>query len=126
MGGEVVEDDDVAPVQGWGKLGLDIGIEESPVHWPIDNPGRSEPEAAQARNECPGPPSAEGGGRLQPCSPEAAAAKTAHLRVGGGFVNKNKPVGLKLHPWKARDPSPARLFHIRAFLLRRHQRFFYK
>jgi hypothetical protein len=53
VGGEVVEDDDFALVPGGGKLGLDIGLEDDPVHRPIDDERRGEFMAAQPGN---GPP----------------------------------------------------------------------
>ena len=126
VSGEVVEDDHIAFLEGWGQLGFNIGVEERPVHRSIDDPGSRQPEAAQARNERLGSPCSKGRRSFQPCPAGTAAPKPAHPRVCGCFVKENKPVGLKLHAGKAGHPGLARLFHIGAFLLGCHQCFFYR
>ena len=61
VGGEVVQNDDITLVQGRGQLGFDIEVEEFPVDWPADDPGRIQAIMAQAGNEGLGLPVAEGG-----------------------------------------------------------------
>lgn len=51
MAGEVVEDNDVAWLEDRHELGFDIGLEDYPVHWGIDDPGGDEAVAFEARHE---------------------------------------------------------------------------
>lgn len=51
MAGEVVEDDDVAWLEGGRELGFDIGLEDHAVHWGINNPEGDEAFALKARHE---------------------------------------------------------------------------
>jgi PKHD-type hydroxylase len=37
VGGQIVQDHDIARLEGWAKLGLDIGLEDAPVHRCIDD-----------------------------------------------------------------------------------------
>lgn len=39
MGGEIVEDDDIAWRQRRGELGFHPGVEDAPVHLPVDDEG---------------------------------------------------------------------------------------
>src|SRR4030081_2607333 len=44
MSGEIIEDDNVAALQGWSKLGFDIGVEHGPVDWSVNDPRSCEPQ----------------------------------------------------------------------------------
>jgi len=57
--GEVVQDDNVALVQGRGQLRFNIKVEEFPIYRPADHPRRVQPVMAQGRDEGlpSGPPS---------------------------------------------------------------------
>lgn len=66
MAGEVVEDDDVAWLEGGRKLGFDIGLEDHAVHWSINDPGGDEAVALEARHEGLRAPMAEGSLAVQP------------------------------------------------------------
>lgn len=46
MVGEVVEDDDVAWLEG-GRAGFRRGLEDHPVHWDINDPGRDKAVALE-------------------------------------------------------------------------------
>ncbi len=59
VGWQIVHDDDIAFVEGWGELFLDISLEDAPVHWGIDDKGRGELIAAQAGDEGLGHPMPE-------------------------------------------------------------------
>ena len=70
-------------------------------------------------------PSAKRGQSPEPFPTQGAAAQPGHLRVCGGFINKDKAMRRHAHEGQApRNPESPRLFHISAFLLRRQQRFF--
>lgn len=66
MAGEVVEDDDVAWLEGGCELGFDIGLEDHPVHWGINDPGGDGAVALEARHEGLRAPMAEGSLAVQP------------------------------------------------------------
>ena len=51
MGGQVVQDDDVARLKGWNQLGLDVSLEDAPIHRRVDDEWRGERPAAQAGYE---------------------------------------------------------------------------
>lgn len=51
MAGEVVEDDDVAWLEGGRELGFDADLEDHPVHRGINDPGGDEAVALEARHE---------------------------------------------------------------------------
>jgi hypothetical protein len=42
VGRQIVQDDDIAFVEGWCELLLDIGLEDAPVHRGIDGEGGGE------------------------------------------------------------------------------------
>lgn len=46
--GEIIQDDDITGPEGGRELGVDIGLEDDPVHWGIDNPGSDEAIALEA------------------------------------------------------------------------------
>ena len=62
---EIVEDDDIAALQRWRQLGLDIDIEGCTIHRAWDDPWRRQPIMAQACDECLGSPFAERGTGLE-------------------------------------------------------------
>ena len=51
VGRQIVHDDDIAPVKCRHELGLDIGLEDAPVHRGVDDEGRGKLAAAQAGDE---------------------------------------------------------------------------
>ncbi len=108
VGGEIVHDDDVAFVEGWSQFFLDISLEDVPVHRGIDDKGRGEPVAAQARDESLRHPMSEWRLRSQSLPFETAAAQTCQLGGGPGLVDKNQAMRFKPHSWLALiDPGLA-------------------
>ncbi len=63
MAGEVVEDDDIAGIEGWGELGLDVALESEPVDRTVKQPGGCQSIASEACNEGLRAPVPEGRGR---------------------------------------------------------------
>jgi hypothetical protein len=125
VGWQIVHDDDIAFVEGWGELFLDVSFEDAPVHWGVDDEGCREPVAAQAGDECLGHPMPEGRLCVQPLAPWAAAAQAGHFGGGSGLVQKDQPMRLKPHSRLALgDPLLARRFDIWTILLGCQQRFF--
>ena len=123
---EIIEKDHIAPIEGRRKLGLDINVEGGAGYGAIEHPGRRQAAKPQARNERLRSPSAERRQGPKPFPAKGAAVEPCHLRVGRGFINKDKAMRRHPHEGQAlRNPERPRLFHISAFLLRRQQRFFY-
>ena len=125
MGGEVVEDDDIALFERRGELRLDIGLEDASVYRPIDDKRRRQTVASQPGDEGLGLPVPERCLGLETLALETAAAQAGHLRVGAVFVDKDQPVPLEPHlRLTPGDPFIACLPDIRPILFAGQQRFF--
>jgi len=113
VGGQVVEDDDVAFFEGRDELGAHIGVEDRPIHRRVDDPRRSQGAAAQSGDESLGLPMAKGGLGAKALAPVAAPPRTGHLRVGSRFVDEHQPMGLGPHLGLSFSlPRLARLAHV--------------
>ena len=84
MGRQIVHDDDVAFVEGRGKLFFDIGLEDAPVHRGIDGEAGGELAAAQAGGESLGHPMPERRLAAEPLALPATAAQTGQLGCRSG------------------------------------------
>lgn len=125
VGRQIIHDDDIAFVESWCELFLDIGLEDRPVHRGIDDEGGGELAAAQAGDEGLGHPMPERRLAAETLAPQAAAAQTDHLGCRSGLVEKDEAVRLKPHARLAfGDPFLARRFDIGAILLACQQGFF--
>ena len=125
VGGEVVEDHDVALVQGRRKLGFDIEVEEFTVHRPADHPGRVEPVMAQGGDEGLGLPVTEGSVIHEPCPAWRPSGRLGHVRLEGCFVDETYACQHVAHEGLAVcDPDAAGQRHIRPLLLDGAQVFF--
>src|SRR5580693_10401477 len=93
MGGQIVQDDDVALFEGRGELGADIGLEDRAVHWRVDDPWRGQGAAAQSGDESLGLPMAKGSFGAKASAFRAAPARTRHLRVGSRLVEETSLCG---------------------------------
>lgn len=74
MGRQIIHDHDIVFFEGRRELFFDIGLEDAPVHWRVDDEGRGELVAAQAGDEGLGHPMPEWRLRTEPLAPQAAAA----------------------------------------------------
>mgnify|MGYP003584583739 CR=1 FL=1 len=125
VAGEIVEDDDIARLEGRGELGFDIGFEGCAVHGAVDDPWRGQSITAQRRDEGLGFPVAKGRSRLEALVTAGPSSQPCHLRRGCRFVDEDQPMrrlaqaGLPINA-----PVPARLGNIIASALRGQQRFF--
>jgi hypothetical protein len=118
MGGQVVEDDDVAGLESRGQLGFDVSLEDAPIHRRVDDEWRGERVATQAGDEGLRLPMAERGLGETPLAFPATAAQARHLGGGSGLVEEDQSVRLKPHVRLA-NPGPfvARLFDVGAIVL---------
>ena len=125
MGGQVVQDDDVARLEGRSQLGFDVSLEDAPIHRRVDDEGRGERAAAQAGDEGLRLPMSERGLGKKPLAFQATAAQAGHLGGGSGLVQEDEPVRLKPHLRLANaGPFLARLLDVGAILLAGPQSFF--
>src|SRR5580698_6197506 len=125
MDGQVVEDDDIAWLEGGGQLGFDVGLEDAPIHRRVDDERRGERAAAQAGDEGLRLPMSEWGLGEKLSAFLATAARARHLGGGSSLVQKHQPVRLKPHLRLTNaGPFPARLLDVGAILLARPQSFF--
>ena len=125
MGGEIVEDNDVALLEGRGQLGLDISFEDFAVHWRIDDKGRREAFRCQGGYEGLRLPVTEGCLGMQPLALQATSAKPRHLGCRPGLVNKHQPAKGLPHPRLAMlNPFAARLANVWPVLFAGPQCFF--
>ena len=125
VGGQIVHDDDVAAPQRRGELGLDVGLEDAPVHRRVDDEGGGERPATQAGDEGLGFPMAEGGFGAQPPSFQAAPARAGHFGVRPRLVDEHQALRLKPHSRLALvDPGLARLADVGMIAFARLESFF--
>ena len=125
VGCEVVEDHDVALVQGRGQLGFDIEVEELPVHCPADDPRCVQPVVAQGGDESLSFPMAKRGVIHEPRPALGPSGRLGHLRLERRFVDERKPRQHVTHEGLAKvDPDIARQCDIKLLLLDGAQVFF--
>jgi len=65
VAGEIVEDNDVAGLEGRGELGFDIGLKGCSVHGAVDDPWRSQSVTSQGSDKGLCFPVTKGRSRLQ-------------------------------------------------------------
>jgi hypothetical protein len=125
MGGQIVQDDEVAGLEGRGQLGFDVSLEDAPIHRRIDDEWRGERATAQAGDEGLRLPMAERDLGKKPLAFGATAAQAGHLGGGSGLVEEDQPMRLKPHLRLANaDPFLARLFDVGPIVLAGSQSFF--
>ena len=113
MGGQIIQDDDVALLQRGDELGAHVGLEDRPVDRRVDDPRRSQGAAAQSGDESLGLPMAKGGLGAKALALVAASARASHLGGGPRFVDEDQPVRLGPHPGLSFSlPRLARLTHV--------------
>src|SRR5262245_39119815 len=95
MAAEVVDDDDVARLEGRQQALLDIGKEGLSVDRPVDDAGSVDTVAAKRGQECEGAPSALGylGQQLLPARRPAAPPR--HIGLGPRLVDEDQPAWIE-------------------------------
>ena len=126
MGGEIIEDNDIASAQRWGELCLDIGLKGDLGHGGVEDPWCGEAAAAQSRDKGLRAPMTERRMHDKALAFGRAASKPGHLGCGRRFINKNQPMWGEPHErLSPDDPVMTRAAHISALLFPCPQRFFY-
>ena len=125
VGGEVVQYHHVALLQGRGQLGLDIEVEEFPVHCPTDHPGRVQPIMAQGGDEGLGLPVAKGRVIDQTRPAGCPSGRLDHVGLERCLVDKCQPCQHVAHEGLTlANPDLAGQCDVRPLLLDRPQVFF--
>ena len=122
---EVVENDHVAGLESGCELGLDIGLEDDPVHRRVNDPGCDEALAFEARHKGLRAPMAKRRLAVQPFALRRTPAQPGHLGVGSGLIDEDQPPALLAHDGLAAVfPLGPRLGQFRPVLLGCPQSFF--
>ena len=122
MPAEIVEDHDVAGLEGWDEELLELGAKAFAVDRSVEQAGRINPIVAQGGEERCGLPVAVRDLVDQPLPLWRPAPKTGHVRPRPGLVDENQALGVN-------EPligSPARTMapYVRAILLLRDEDLF--
>jgi len=123
VGGEIVEDERIAPAQLRTEHPLQINREHLGIDGTFDQKGCFDAFVAQGRNEGGALPVAVREGAEATLAPRTATMVAGHGSVQAGFINKHQladiPAGLLL------SPMPPGGFNVRPILLGGARRFFY-
>jgi hypothetical protein len=113
VGGQIVQDYDVARLEGLSQLSLDTSFKNAPVHRRVNDEGGGQGVASQAGDEGLRLEVSERDFRKQSLPLQAVAARARHLGGRSGLVQKDQPVRLKPHDRLARrGPFLARLLYV--------------
>ena len=119
---EVVQDDDIARLQGRDEDGLDIAAEDGAIDRPVDDPRRADPVVAQRGDEGERAPVAMRGLGLQALPARSPAPQRRHVGLDPGLVEKDQPARIDLRLMLL--PASPSTRDVRPVLLTRPQRFF--
>ena len=125
MGWQIVQDDDIAWLEGRSQLSLDVSFKNAPVDRRVNDEGGGQGVASQAGDEGLRHPVSERDFRKQPLPLGTAASQARHLGGRSGLVQEDQPVRLKPHGRLARQgPFLARLLDVGPIMLAGPQSFF--
>ena len=125
VAGEVIENDNIARLQCGSELGLDIGVEDHPVHGFVDNPRRGHAITSQAGDEGLSSPMTKGRFGMQPSPSACTPAQPCHLGGRACFIEKDQPMDLLTHQGLApRLPVITRLSYFGTLGFLGQKRFF--
>jgi hypothetical protein len=125
MGRQIVQNDDVARLEGRSQLSLDVSFENEPVHRRVNDEGGDQGVTSQAGDEGLCLPMSERGFRKEPLALGLRPRRRVILVIRSGLVQEDHPVWLKPHSRLARrGPFLARLLDVRPIMLAGPQSFF--
>jgi len=119
---EIVENDDVAFVQGWQEKVLHISAEAFAIDRAVEDAGCRELVMAERAEECQGSPVAVRCEAAQAAPFGAPAPQRRHVGLDPGLVDENEPPRIK--PGLPGSPTLAPTRDVRASLLKGEQCFF--
>ena len=124
MGRQIVQNNDVAWLEGRSQLSLDVSFKNAPVHRRVNDKGGDQGVPSQAGDEGLCLPMSERGFRKEPLALGATTAQARHLGRRSGLVQEDHPVWLKPHDRLARrGPFLARLLDVGPIMLAGPQSF---
>jgi hypothetical protein len=94
VGAEIVEDHDVAQLEGGCEELFDIGVEALAVDGPVEQAWRVNAVVAEGREESRGLPLALRDLVDEALSPWRLAAKPGHIGLRPGFIDEDEPPGV--------------------------------
>jgi hypothetical protein len=119
---EIVDDDDVAGLEGWHEDLFDVSAEALAIDRPVDDARRIDAIASQSGKEGQGSPAALRRSGNQLTAARRPAAQRRHVGFGPSLVDEDQPRRVK--PVLIRLPPRSAPRHIRTKLLRCEQGFF--
>lgn len=119
---EIVEDDNIAGLEGGDQELLDVGTELLAVDRAIEEAGRLDPIMPQGGQEGERAPAAVRGLADQPLAAPAPTAQRSHVGFGPGLIDEDQAFGVDAR--LTRSPLPAAPGHVGAVLLSREGGFF--
>ena len=123
VGGQVVEHDRVAALQGRDQGLLDIAAEAGSGHRPVEKGGGHQAVGAQAGRDGDGFPMPEGDGDAAPLAARRSPVTPHHLRVCCDLVEEHGPVRIEIE--LTLEPGQAGRLHVLSILLGRVAGVFY-
>ena len=122
MAAKIVEDDDVAGLEGGNQLLLDVGPEALSVDRAVEDARCSEPVAAQGAEKGQGAPAPLGRQPIKSLALSAPTAQWRHVGADPGLIDEDQPVRVEA-PLPGL-PASAPAGHVWAELLKGEQAFF--
>ncbi len=122
MTAEIVHDDDVAWLEDWYQLLLDIGAKARAIDRAIENAGCCQLAAAQCTDECQGAPVTVRRKRPQTPALRSPASDGCHVGFDPGLINEHQPLRIKMMLQRLPPLSPTG--DVGAGLFKGEQRFF--
>ena len=122
VGAEVVEDHDVARLEGWNEELFDVGVEAFAVDRPVEQAGRVDAVVAQRGEEGRGLPAAMRNLVEEPLALRRPAAQAGHVGLRPGLVDEDQSPGI--NEALIGSPSSAMAAYVRAILLPRDEGLF--
>ena len=122
MGGQVIENHDVAALERGAKDVADVDAEGIAIHRAIEHPGRGHAAQPQSGDEGHGFPVPERYAVVAPLADRRPAIQPGHLRVDARLVEEDE--ALRVDERLRRSPQLALRGDVRAVLLGRTQGFF--
>lgn len=119
---EIVENDDIAWLQGFDELGFDVGLESLAVDRPVEHPWRLDAIVPQGGNEGHGLPMAVGRMGDKPFAARAPATQRRHVRLDPGLIDEDQPC--RVNARLVTDPLFAPALELWPQLLGGQNRFF--
>jgi|GEM_PF-6777086 len=112
VGGQVVDNDDIARGQRWNQSLLDIGQESRSIHGSVRNHRSGHTRQSESADECGGFPVTMRNRRSASFSSRRTSPHPCHFDRGPYLIDENQPLGRQIRP--PIEPSLSTLRNVRA------------